>query len=68
MEKDIQQIKISIARIETTIEFMKQKLDLFPICKYDEVKESVNTNRKLIWVLLTLLLTTAGFIIKNSII
>jgi len=59
MEKDIQDIKISLARIETSQVYMKEKLDRFPVCEKEVIKERLKIDRKLIYILLTIILGSA---------
>lgn len=72
MKKDIQEIKISIARIETTQKYMCKKIDEvkkgIPVCEKAVIKEKVNNNRKIIWWTFILVCSlTVGAIIKEAI-
>lgn len=71
MEKDIQEIKISIARIETTQGHLCKKMDelngSIPVCEKSVIKERISMNRKLFWFIFILLMGgMVSYFIKDA--
>ncbi len=62
MEKDIQEIKITMARMEITQEYIKKNLANLPIpvCEKMEIKTKVAFQGKLIWFTFALILGGVG--------